>query len=423
MAARRQVSHTLSDKLRIVMAFEPFALTIVDLDPPPIRVDVVVTPRGSFSSADGWTRLVIDGHEARLWHGGGEHRLDAHKMRADRIEGMRELAMKYRQLLTLDPLPNLDPMGFTSRASEAERRVQWGDKADRLVEAANRLEATPLEPHENATLLLRRCLELRHDLPEGFGYLEVYADHLFQTGSVDIALAALCDELFETFSVENPLTDLEPPYQSLDVYFVLPDEAVLDDFREALRRREDSSLMRFVQSVAGERTVSQSGDGVPGTTQDVTHATFRILGSIQDNLLAIKYDSARTDRRRISAENFLKDSIRAWNVLVADTRNDLLAGELTYRAMLAGELDDAYARQAGNSFSVAWERENRRNPALDLPYLKEFKDLRNIADHPDRTTFRAIHLEQMRSYLLGLGTSEPGIMAHLADAERDKRPR
>jgi hypothetical protein len=124
--------------------------------------------------------------------------------------------------------------------------------------------------------------------------------------------------------------------------------------------------------------------------------------------------TAAGENRITLVEALMRDSTPDWDALHEDSQRELIAGELEYRAYLAGEREAVHPAAVANLFYRAIEREINQIPGIDPPNWKVFKDERGYADHADK--FGEIDLTRMRSYLFGMYRHKPSLLSAIAAA-------
>ncbi|MDP9238811.1 MAG: hypothetical protein M3P30_15665 [Chloroflexota bacterium] len=168
---------------------------------------------------------------------------------------------------------------------------------------------------------------------------------------------------------------------------------------------------------------------------------LRSMPERQDHLLDVMLD-VRIDQRTVAeiltsagenrvaaAKRLLRAAAPGWGSLDEESRRELLAAELEYRAYLSGDRLPEHAAAIAGLFSRPIEREyelwtrnrGRRGwPKEDPPNWNAFWKERGFAAHPD--SFGEIDLTRMRSYLLGMYRGKDSLLQALAlAAERRAR--
>ncbi|MDP9238970.1 MAG: hypothetical protein M3P30_16515 [Chloroflexota bacterium] len=122
---------------------------------------------------------------------------------------------------------------------------------------------------------------------------------------------------------------------------------------------------------------------------------------------------AAGEKRIAGVKQLMSDVAPDWDALQEESKRELVAAELEYRAFLAGEREDVHPAAIANLFYRPIERElNRIAGLFDPPNWKMFRSERHYADHADE--FGSIDITRMRAYLFGMYRGKDSLLASVA---------
>jgi hypothetical protein len=160
--------------------------------------------------------------------------------------------------------------------------------------------------------------------------------------------------------------------------------------------------------------------------------TVESIRNRQDALVDMALDSAAHDEivaqiltkfgeHRIAlVEKLMRDAAPDWAALADESKQELIAAELEYRAYVAGERTEVHPAAVANLYYRAIEREMDHLPGVGSPpQWIMFKDERGYADHADQ--FDEMALTRMRGYLFGLYRHKDALLPFVARAARRRR--
>ena len=341
--------------------------------------------------------------------------------------------------LVKEKLPRI-PLGFGRGSTQLSQ----------LTPAVERMRAHPQRPIDALQQLLARSpgdrermfalgayLALSGDAKSGLEYL-AKADEMHDSDSIGWR-----DFVMRYFYVDCCAALSVQPERTFANVIELPESQGFFDGMEAYEYGQTDLYLAFRSWAVLEGVVSPLiGSGLgspnaaePGSNRSLTITESSVVDAIQnlarmidvrmtsiiDIALDVKLDqqtvneilTAAGETRIERAENIFKEAVPDWEALRDESRRELIAGELEYRAYTAGERSPEHAAAVAVLLCRAVEREMERLPvAFEPPQWKVFKEGRNRTAHPDE--FSEIDLIRMRSYLLGLYRGKDSLLGAIA---------